>query len=87
MKIGGGMVIRDNDAAAASAVRKPPEDRRSKSVNPNPEGTNEYILDARSMCPNRPGPNSRQDKYQQLAAILQHSISTCDTISRSLFWW
>jgi hypothetical protein len=36
MKIGSGIVIGKDDAAGASAVRKPPEDRRRKSDNPNP---------------------------------------------------
>jgi hypothetical protein len=37
MKIGSGIVIRKDDAAGASAVRKPPEDRRESEVNPDPK--------------------------------------------------
>lgn len=33
MKIGGGIVIGKDDAAEASAVRKPPEDRRGEVQN------------------------------------------------------
>jgi hypothetical protein len=37
MKIGSGIVIGKDDAAGASAVRKPPEDRRLDHPNPNPK--------------------------------------------------
>jgi hypothetical protein len=37
MKIGSGIVIGKDDAAGASAVRKPPEDRRRRPSNPNPK--------------------------------------------------
>jgi hypothetical protein len=37
MKIGSGIVIGKDDAAGASAVRKPPEDRRRYHPKPNPK--------------------------------------------------
>jgi hypothetical protein len=39
MKIGSGIVIGKDDAAGASAVRKPPEDRRERDPNPDPTST------------------------------------------------
>jgi hypothetical protein len=54
MKIGSGIVIGKDDAAGASAVRKPPEDRRPKFSNPNPESTNWYVVGV-GICTSKTG--------------------------------
>jgi len=65
MKIGGGIVIGKDDAAGASAVRKPPEDRRSRSSNPNPR--------PRHMC-------SYMDILHTARISLLHMISISSAI-------
>jgi hypothetical protein len=77
MKIGSGIVIGKDDAAGASAVRKPPEDRRRKSDNPNPNFNlerlaqiNETILITSYTEHDRHTANGKRiEKYQQSETI------------------
>jgi hypothetical protein len=48
--IGSRIVIGKDDAAGASAVRNPPEDRRNDQPNPNPDNPNDLYLRIARTC-------------------------------------
>jgi hypothetical protein len=67
MKIGSRIVIGKDNAAGASAIRKPPEDRRPKCVDPNPilvfpEAAPKHSVNLSELChlgPERPNRKHR----------------------------